>query len=112
MGSDVGECPICMDGVQNPLISLCAHGPFCSDCITTVLQHQVCAHGREFMSHATGGPCIAPGKDQMPVKAVRADGPGHFLIVAAVRAVKGCHALRQKRSQPQESLHDLDRNPR
>ncbi len=43
-GGDVGECPICMDGAQDPLISLCCHGPFCRDCITASLQHQVCFH--------------------------------------------------------------------
>lgn len=42
-GGDVGECPICMDGAQDPLISLCCHGPFCRDCITASLQHQVCS---------------------------------------------------------------------
>ena len=54
-GGDVGECPICMDGAQDPLISLCCHGPFCRDCITASLQPpgllsnhgQECADGNE-----------------------------------------------------------------
>ncbi len=41
VGEDSGECPICMDGAQEPVISLCCHGPFCRECITTSLQHQV-----------------------------------------------------------------------
>lgn len=45
VGKDVGECPVCMDGAQDPVISLCAHGPFCRDCITTSLQHQVWTQG-------------------------------------------------------------------
>ena len=38
---DAGECPICMDAPQAPVMTACAHGPFCHECMLAVLQHQV-----------------------------------------------------------------------
>lgn len=40
-GGDAGECPICMDGAQDAVLTACAHGPFCRECIISSLQHQV-----------------------------------------------------------------------
>ena len=31
------ECPVCMDVAQDAVVSLCAHGPFCRECITRCL---------------------------------------------------------------------------
>ncbi|KAK9908100.1 hypothetical protein WJX75_002756 [Coccomyxa subellipsoidea] len=39
-GGDAGECPICMDGAQDAVLTACAHGPFCRECIISSLQHQ------------------------------------------------------------------------
>ncbi|CAL8469222.1 g8763 [Coccomyxa elongata] len=39
-GSDVGECPICWDTAQDAIVTACAHGPFCRECILSSLQHQ------------------------------------------------------------------------
>ena len=38
---DAGECPICMDAPQAPVVTACAHGPFCHECILAALQAQV-----------------------------------------------------------------------
>lgn len=40
-GREAGECSICMDAPVHPVVTDCAHGPFCRECMAAVLQHQV-----------------------------------------------------------------------
>ena len=38
---DAPECPICMDIAQDGVISECGHGPFCRECMDTLLHNSV-----------------------------------------------------------------------
>lgn len=38
---DASECPICMDMAQDGVISRCGHGPFCRECMNTLLHNSV-----------------------------------------------------------------------
>ena len=41
VAQDAPECPICMDIAQDGVISECGHGPFCRECMDTLLHNSV-----------------------------------------------------------------------
>ena len=41
VASDAPECPICMDMAQDSVVSECGHGPYCRECMNTVLNNLV-----------------------------------------------------------------------
>lgn len=41
VASDASECPICMDMAQDGVVSECGHGPFCRECMNTLLNNAV-----------------------------------------------------------------------
>ena len=87
---DRGECPICLDVTQAPVVTSCAHGPFCLECITQNLQHQVrlqaleftCNHGSRVMQESRS---MAPAfSNQVPASSK---------LYAANRALCACIEL-------------------
>ena len=58
VASDAPECPICMDMAQDGVVSECGHGPFCRECMNTLLHNSVRGRPRLSCCFAFCMPCL------------------------------------------------------